>query len=420
MNVLMFGWEFPPFFAGGVGMVCYELTKEMCKRGDINLTYVMPSGPDDVKNSHVRILVANNMVEDSQIKIRRISSPIGAYMTAEEYEEGLQKITETSSNVKNKRDNTQSLYGKNLLEEVYRFAQKAKMIAKEENFDVIHAHDWTTFPAAIEARKATGKPFIAHVHITEFDKSGGAGANPEIYKVEQEGMMAADKVIAVSNFVKNNLITNYGIPADKIVVVHNGPNEMDSGVNYRSVIQADEKIVLFAGRVTLQKGPEYFVDAAAKVVPHYDKVKFVFAGSGDMLPRIIERATNHGIADKFIFHGFFTRDEAEKLFSMADLFVMPSVSEPFGIVPFEAMCKGTPTLISKQSGCSEVINHSLKVDFWDTDEMANKMVSVLQHSELQEEISEKGLRELSTFSWADPTEKCIKVYTEVITGERNG
>ncbi|HII72138.1 TPA: glycosyltransferase family 4 protein [Candidatus Woesearchaeota archaeon] len=417
MKVLMFGWEFPPYFAGGVGMVCYELTKEMCKRGDVSLTYVMPSGPEDVKSSHVKILVANNLVKDSQVKIRKINSALGAYMTPEEYQANLEKLKamkDTGSNVKNKRDNTVSLYGKNLLEEVYRFAEKAKLIAEEEDFDIIHAHDWTTFPAAMEVKKQTGKPFVAHVHITEFDKSGGAGANPQIYAVERDGMMAADKVIAVSNFVKSNLVKNYGIPADKIAVVHNGPNEMNGAINYRSIIQNDYKIVLFAGRVTLQKGPEFFVDAAAKVVPHYDKVKFVVAGSGDQLTKIIERATNHGIADHFIFHGFYTRNEAEKLFSMADLFVMPSVSEPFGIVPFEAMCKGTPTLISKQSGCSEVINHTMKVDFWDTDEMANKIVGVLRHEELGEEISERGLWEVNNFSWSGPANKCIDVYKEVL------
>lgn len=395
-------------------MVCYELTREMCKRGDVNLTYVMPSGPDDVRGSHVRILVANNMVSDSQVKVRKVNSLIGAYMTPEEYSEGLKKLKQKASDVKNKRDNTVSLYGRNLLEEVYRFAEKAKLIAEEEDCDIIHAHDWTTFPAAMEIKKATGKPFVAHVHITEYDKSGGAGANPDIYKVEREGMMAADKVIAVSNFVKQNLINKYGIPADKIAVVHNGPNEMNSSINYRSIIQNDYKIVLFAGRVTLQKGPEFFVDAASKVVPHYDKVKFVVAGSGDMLPRIIERATDHGIADNFIFHGFYTRAEAERLFSMADLFVMPSVSEPFGIVPFEAMCKGTPTIISKQSGCSEVIKNSLKVDFWDTDEMANKIVNVLRYKDLQDEISQNGLKELLNFNWIEPANKCVEVYKKVL------
>ncbi|MFC1722545.1 glycosyltransferase family 4 protein [Nanoarchaeota archaeon] len=414
MKVLMLGWEFPPFFAGGVGMVCYELTKEMVKRGDVSLTYVMPSGPRDVKDSHVNILVANNLVADSQIKIHRIPSTLGAYMTEEQYQKNITKLRELGHDADNKRDNTKSLYGKNLLAEVDRFAQKVSLIAAQEDYDVIHAHDWTTFPAAIQAKKKTGKPFVAHVHITEYDKSGGAGADPHIYAVEREGMHTADKVIAVSNFVKQNLIERYGVPTDKISVVHNGANEMNASVSYRHIIQDTDKVVLFAGRVTLQKGPEFFVDAAAKVVPHFKNVKFVVAGSGDQLTNMIEQATEAGIAANFVFHGFYTRDEAEKLFSMADVFVMPSVSEPFGIVPFEAMCKGTPTIISKQSGCSEVIDHTLKCDFWDTDTMANQIVGILRHSELRKEISENGKREVDTFTWEEPAQKCIEVYQEVL------
>jgi glycosyltransferase involved in cell wall biosynthesis len=414
MKVLMFGWEFPPFFAGGVGMVCYELTKELCKRGDMSLTYIMPSGPKDVKNSHIKIMVANNLVGDDKIKIRRINSLIGAYMTEEEYADTLGKLRETGADVDSKKDNTLSLYGKNLLEEVYRFAEKAKLIALEEDFDLIHAHDWTTFPAAMAAKQATGKPFIAHVHITEYDKSGGMGANPEIYAIEKQGMLAADKVIAVSNFVKNNLIKNYRIPADHIEVVHNGANEMNSAVNYQCKLQEDNKIVLFAGRVTLQKGPEFLVEAAKKVIPHYDKVKFVVAGSGDQLNKIINMVAEYDLIDYFIIHGFYSRDEAEKLFSMADLFVMPSVSEPFGIVPFEAMCKGTPTIISKQSGCSEVIKNALKVDFWDTDEMANQIVNVIKYQALQNEMSEMGLKEVDTLTWEEPAQKCVEVYKKVM------
>ncbi len=414
MKVLMFGWEFPPFFAGGVGMVCYELTKEMVKRGDIDLTYVMPSGPQNVKDSHVKILVANNMISDEKVKVKTISSPLGAYMNEEQYQESLKKLIDAGGNTKSKTDNTKSLYGKNLLQEVHRFAEKAAMIAKEEDFDVIHAHDWTTFPAAIRAKEETGKPFIAHVHITEFDKSGGAGAHSEIYNMEREGMHKADIVIAVSNFVKTNLIKNYGVPAEKIRVVHNGRNEMDPGINYKAEINDTHKIVLFAGRVTLQKGPEYFVETAAKIVPHFDKVKFVVAGTGDQLSQIINLAAERGISDHFIFHGFYTRDDAEKLFSMANVFVMPSVSEPFGIVPFEAMIKGTPSIISKQSGCSEVINHALKSDFWDTNQMANQIVNILRYPELEEELTIQGLKEIETFTWEKPVEKCMEVYREVL------
>ena len=412
MKVLMFGWEFPPFFAGGVGMVCYELTKEMCKRGDIKLTYVMPSGPKHVDGSHVRLLIANNLVRDDRITVKRIDSAIGAYMTEQEY---IYTITRLGKKGKTmcKKDNTLTLYGKNLLEEVYRFAEKAAIIAEEEDFDVIHAHDWTTFPAAIKAKEKTGRPLVVHVHITEFDKSGGLGANSAIYDIEKAGMMTADKVIAVSNFTKQMLIDKYGIPGDKIEVIHNGPIAMNQAIKYRSPIQDNKKIVLCAGRVTLQKGQEFLVEAARKVVDHYPDVLFVVAGSGDMLTRIIDKVTDYGLQDHFYIHGFYSRDEAEKFFSMADLCVMPSVSEPFGVIPLEAMHKGTPVIISKQSGCSEVIKNALAVDFWDIDEMANQIVNVLRYSELRDEMAARGLEEIKTFTWEKPASRCMDVYKEV-------
>ena len=411
MKVLMFGWEFPPFFAGGVGMVCYELTKEMCKRGDITLTYVMPSGPKQVDGSHVRLLIANNLVSDDKIKFKRIDSAIGAYMTEQEYLDTIKKMGENGAMFQ--KDNTLTLYGRNLLEEVYRFAEKAEIIAEEEDFDVIHAHDWTTFPAAIKAKEKTGKPLVVHVHITEFDKSGGLGVNQTIYDVEKAGMMAADRVIAISKFVKNNIMKNYGIPEEKIRVIHNGGIAMNPAVNYRSPIQDNKKIVLCAGRVTLQKGQEFLVEAARKVVDYYPDVLFVVAGSGDMLTRIIDKVTDYGLQENFYIHGFYSRDEAEKLFSMADLCVMPSVSEPFGVIPMEAMNKGTPVIISKQSGCSEVIKNALTVDFWDIDEMANQIVNVLRYSELGDEMAKQGLEEVKTFTWEKPASKCMDVYKEV-------
>ena len=407
----MLGWEFPPYFAGGVGMVCYELTKEFSKRDDVEITYLMPFGPNELGQNYVKLMVANNLISDKHIKIMKINSLLCAYDTWESYEDKIKKIKFSLRTIDG--GPTKTLYGHNLLEEVYRFAEKAKLVAMLENFDVIHAHDWTTFPAAIKIKEITGKPFIAHVHITEFDKSGGQGANPDIYKIEREGMHAADKVIVVSNFVKNNIMNRYGVPEDKIRVVHNGGVEMsDSKGDLK--IDEDCKYVLFAGRVTLQKGPEFFVEAARRVLEKEDNVKFILAGSGDQLNKVIEMAAEYGMANKFMFTGFYNRNEAEKLFSMADVFVMPSVSEPFGIVPLEAMYKGTPTIISNQSGVSEVLNHCMKVDFWDIDEMANKILGVIKYKPLSNTLSENGLKEIQSFTWDKPAEKCINVYSEVI------
>jgi glycosyltransferase involved in cell wall biosynthesis len=410
LKVLMLGWEFPPFFAGGVGMVCYELTKAFSKRDDIHVTYVMPYGPKDLHSKHVKLLAADNLVPNSRIQIRKITSMLGAYMSPEEYIQNLKRLETKQSDSRVGKDNTFKLYGINLLQEVYRFAEKVKLLAMEEEFDIIHAHDWTTFPAAIALKELTGKPLVVHIHITEFNKSGGAGVNQQVYDIEREGMQKADGVIAISNLIKNMCIDKYGIAPDKISVIHNANIEMNEGIEHISEIKKFNKIVLFAGRVTLQKGPDYFVEAAKKVCEFRDDVKFIMAGSGDMLNRMIDRAAQLGIADKFIFHGFYTREDAEKFFSMADVFVMPSVSEPFGVVPLEAMMKKTPTIVSKQSGISEVLNHTLKVDFWDTDEMANKILALLNFSPLHIDLTNNGYREAKLMTWDAPAQKCIDLY----------
>ncbi len=413
----MLGWEFPPFFAGGVGMVCYELTKAFSKRNDIEVTYVMPYGPKNIVDSHVRLLIADNLVPNSKIKLLKVNSLLSAYTTPEEYLEALTKLEQLGSGSDSdlNLDNTKKLYGKNLLAEVYRFKEKIKLIALQENPDIIHAHDWTTFPAAIAAKEATGKPMIAHVHITEFNKSGGLGVNQYLYDIEREGMHKADAVIAVSNLIKNTCIEKYGVDPNKIHVIHNANIKMGShDYSHDFGIKKHDQIVLFAGRVTLQKGPDYFVDAAKKVCEIKDNVKFVMAGTGDMLPRMIQKAADLGIANKFIFHGFYTREDAEKLFSLADLFVMPSVSEPFGVVPLEAMAKGTPAIISKQSGVAEVLNHVLKVDFWDIDEMANKIIALLNYNSLKDHLSHGGYDEAMNMTWDEPANKCMNLYHELM------
>lgn len=415
MKVLMLGWEFPPFFAGGVGMVCYELTKAFSKRNDVHVTYVMPYGPKDLHSGHVRLLAADNLIPNSRIQVRKISSMLNAYMSAEEYMQQLKQLELKQLGMKEgdstvSKDNTFKLYGANLLQEVYRFAEKVKLLAMEEDFDIIHAHDWTTFPAAIALKGLTGKPMVVHIHITEFNKSGGAGVNQQVYEIERAGMQKADGVIAISNLIKDICIDKYGINPKKISVIHNANIEMDEGLEHISEMKKFNKIVLFAGRITLQKGPDYFVEAAKKVCEYRDDVKFIMAGSGDMLNRMIDRAAKLGIADKFIFHGFYTREDAERFFSMADVFVMPSVSEPFGVVPLEAMMKRTPTIVSKQSGVSEVLNHTLKVDFWDTDEMANKILALLNYSPLHTELTNRGYQEVKSLTWDVPAQKCIELY----------
>ncbi|MFH1173807.1 MAG: glycosyltransferase family 4 protein [archaeon] len=414
MRVLMLGWEFPPFFAGGVGMVCYELTKALSQKAHI--TYIMPFGPDQVTNQqHVKLLIASNFFKGHSFTVKGIPTLLHAYQSSSEYNDHYARHAQLFSRAGKSagRDNTHTLYGRNLLEEVYRFALQVQLIAEQEDFDIIHAHDWTTFPAALAVKRSTGKPLVVHIHITEFDKSGGAGANPDVYAIEKAGMDGANSVIAISNYVKNSIIRNYGIPPEKIRVVHNAGSSM-SDLEYRSELNKKGKIVLFTGRITLQKGPEYFVYAAKKVLEHYHDVTFVMAGTGDMLARMIELTAHLGIAKHFVFPGFYTRDDAEKLFSMADVFVMPSVSEPFGIVPLEAMVKRTPTIISKQSGVSEIVNHCFKVDFWDIDQLANKIISLLHYPSLHETMTEQGYHEAKRLTWDSPADKCMAIYATLV------
>jgi len=400
----MFGWEFPPFNKGGLGVACHGLTKGLSKRG-VEVTFVIPKAPGNAKSSHVNLLVANKM---KNIKIKEIVSPMAAYMTPGEYSERIRNMLKYGIG-----GGSDDIYGNDLFLEVERYALRAKIIAMNEDFDVIHAHDWMTYKAGIEAKKATGKPLVVHIHATELDRTGGNGANQYVYDIEKEGFEKADLICAVSNFTKNKIVQHYGINPDKVHVVHNAVEFTSSRVK-KPVIGNNEKVVLFLGRITLQKGPDYFVEAAKKVLEKEPNTRFVVAGTGDMLPKMIEMAAERGLGNKMLFAGFLSGADIDRAYKMADLYVMPSVSEPFGITPLESMRNGTPVLISKQSGVSEVINHCLKVDFWDIDEMANKMIAVLRHAPLHSCLGEEGGKEVTKFNWEEPAQKCIDAYNVVM------
>lgn len=419
MKVLMFGWEFPPFFAGGVGMVCYELTREMAKLNDVSVTYVMPFGPKDISGDHVNVLVADNMVRDSQIKVHKIPSLMNAYMSEDEYEKKVEgMIRSKDGSVCLKHDNTGQLYGKDLISEVYNFGEKARLIAESEDFDVIHAHDWMAIPAAIAAKEISGKPMIIHVHNTIYDRYLGMGGEKE-KEIEMEGFYHADRIVAISQKIKDTLIDKYGIDPGRIDIVHNAKIDVERATDEDfSEIKKRDKIVLYAGRVTMQKGPDYFVEAAAKVLEHEKNVKFIMAGSGDLLNQLITRVAALGISDKFVFHGFYNREEGAKFFEMADVFVMPSVSEPFGVVPLEAMMCDTPSIISKQSGCSEVLTNVLKIDFWDIELMADYIVALLRHESLNGLMKRKGKEEIDQMTWEGPAKRCVDLYEKVLIGSK--
>lgn len=394
MKVLMFGWEFPPLSSGGLGTACYGLTKSLSKKG-IEITFVLPY-PFDVANpDFLRFISAGN------IKIRKISSALHPYMSSQEYKKAVGKKS------------SPQIYGSTLFEEVYRYTLAAEKIAEEEDFDVIHCHDWMTFGAGICAKRKKNKPLVLHVHATEFDRTGGHGVNQSVYDLEKEGLNKADTIIAVSNFTKDKIVSHYEVEPEKIRVVHNAVDFSQHCFDENFEIRKTDKIVLFLGRITLQKGPDYFVYAAKKVLEHEKNVKFIIAGTGDMEPFIIEKAAELGIADKVLFAGFLNEGDVERAYKMSDVYVMPSVSEPFGITALEAMKNKAPAIVSKQSGVSEVVRHCLKVDFWDIDELSNKIIALLRYKPLNETLRDNGYFEVKKFNWDTPAEKCIEVYNEI-------
>ena len=303
-------------------------------------------------------------------------------------------------------------YGKNLMEEVSKYAMVAASIAAKNEFDVIHAHDWLTYAAGIAAKRISGKPLVIHVHATEYDRTG-ENVNTQVYAIERMGMLAADKVITVSNLTRNIVINKYKIDPAKVVTLHNAVdfNEFKHVEAQRGV---KEKIVTFLGRITFQKGPEYFIEAANKVLKRCDNVRFVMAGNGDLMNRSIRRVAKLGIADKFHFTGFLRGDDVKRMFAYSDVYVMPSVSEPFGISPLEAMKSNVPVIISKQSGVAEVLKYAIKTDFWDIDAMADAIYGLLKYPALPEFSASKGMDEVNSLKWENAALKLKGIYSEVI------
>ncbi len=418
MRVFMLGWEFPPFISGGLGTACYGLTKAMDQLG-INVTFVLPTMVQSKYTTHVKLLTPDYKTTAflkargfKNIKFRSISTHLQPYSTPDIYQ---QRFAESLR--QKRKGHSQPFmaidYSGDMFTEVQRYAQIAAQLATNEQFDIVHAHDWMTYPAGIAVARMSGKPLVVHIHSTEFDRSG-QNVNQTIYDIEREGFEQADKVIAVSYYTRNIVISRYGISGDKVEVVHNGVERNNTEHVAGGDIEKDEKIVLFLGRITMQKGPEYFLGAAKKVLEVMDNVKFVMAGTGDMMHRAVEIAAELGIGSKVLFTGFLHGQDVQKIYKMADLFVMPSVSEPFGIVPLEALDNDIPVIISKQSGVSEVIKHALKVDFWDVNEIANKIIAVLKYPPLEITLRNHGNFEVRRLRWKDSAEKCLKIYEDML------
>ncbi len=426
MNVktFMLGWEFPPFISGGLGTACYGLTKALDGLG-VRVIFVLPRVSASQYTGSIRMLGAQDIAESEQVmaagfkntKFRIIASELLPYAKPNSYyrTERTQRAKAPVYISGGRTEFEAGHYAGDMYTQVYSYAEKVVKIAANEDFDIVHAHDWMTYPAAIAAANISGKPLVVQVHSTEFDRSG-EHVNQMIYDVERQGMHLADKIIAVSNYTKNIITSRYGISPDKVEVVYNA---VDNNVTAcesadNSAFKKTGKIVLFLGRITMQKGPEYFLAAAKKILQVIDKVKFVMVGDGDMAHRMVELAAKLGIGQKVFFTGFLRGEDVRRAYKLADLYVMPSVSEPFGIAPLEALQHNVPVLISKQSGISEILANALKTDFWDINEMANKIIAVLKRPALRQTLQENGSAEIRNFRWEDSAAKVNGIYERML------
>jgi glycosyltransferase involved in cell wall biosynthesis len=426
MKILMFGWEFPPHISGGLATACYGLTKGLSKVPDLDVIFVVPKAFGDEENDAVQIIGANEIpvvkknftIEGfmRELNIVQVGVNLVPYLDPEEYKNYITKqqqhlgMSQETEHI-GKLEFT-GKYGANLFQEISNYALVASVIGKDLDFDVIHAHDWLTYPAGIAAKLVSGKPLVVHVHATDFDRSGG-NVNPSVFAIEKQGMQLADKVITVSNLTRKIVIEKYEVDPAKVVTVYNAVEPVAIKENLITDRPFQEKIVTFLGRITMQKGPEYFVEVAHKVLQRMDNVRFVMAGSGDMMNKMIARAAKLKIMDKFHFTGFLTGDDVFRMFYMSDVYVMPSISEPFGISPLEAMQSNVPVIISHQSGVAEILNHAVKVDFWDINAMADAIYGILNYPALHTMFTKHGKIEVEGLKWETSAQKVKEVYDMV-------
>ncbi len=462
----MFGWEFPPHISGGLGTACAGLTHALDKE-NVEVLFVVPKLHGGEKAVHASFIDASHIpilqqkptaplntrnpdpgIQKSlkegksakpkgniqRIEVSSLLSPYTSVLSDARTAYGLESWnyffdTFDERTIPGRRSHSPNVngdtfeyvkeaytfsgtYGPNLLEEVQRYAQTAREIAAENIFDVIHAHDWMTFLAGVQAKKISGKPLIVHVHATEIDRSGKQ-VNPQIFAIEKQGMMLADKVVTVSNWTKNIAVKYYAIDPDKIEVVHNGINPKPNFDTDALPPPLGSHIVTFLGRITHQKGPMYFVEAARRVLEKFPDAHFVVAGSGDQLPLMIERIAALRLSDHFHFTGFLKGVDIDRVWSISNVYVMPSVSEPFGIAPLEAIQAGVPVIISRQAGVSEVMPHAIKVDFWNSEALAEAICNLLRFKSLTNTLKKNSAEEIKSITWDKAAKKLTTLYYEL-------
>ncbi|MFV0471991.1 MAG: glycosyltransferase family 4 protein [Paludibacteraceae bacterium] len=416
MKALMFGWEFPPHILGGLGTASYGLTKGMSIQPDMDITFVIPKPHGDEDQSFLKIIGACNVpVVWKENGWDHVNYRIGHLMHPDEYfwlRNGIKYDF--------RRIHTNDLgcidfsgrYPDNLIEEIGNYEAVASVLANQVEFDIIHSHDWLTYPAGVFAKQISGKPLVIHVHATDFDRSRGK-VNPTVYSIEKRGMDEADHIMTVSELTRRTVIEKYHQSPNKVTTVHNAVEPLENVDNFTKTPRKD-KIVTFLGRITMQKGPEYFVEAANKVIQRTKNVRFVMAGSGDMMDAMIDLTAKRGIADRFHFPGFLRGSQVHEMLAESDVYIMPSVSEPFGISPLEAMQVGTPSIISHQSGCAEILTNVIKTDYWDIDAMADAIYSIVSNPAMYKSLHERGLEEVNNIKWYDAGLKVRSIYDKVI------
>lgn len=429
-NILMLGWEFPPVINGGLGIACLGLSKALSKLA--NLKVILPKTDPAFILDNIELIGLNNLqlenikrmslssyqhykniseeVHEVEISINPYGSPyIDALNTKNFGEIGLlnKKSEKRKGNLN--RFQVDELYGTDVKNKVHDYAEYAASLASKMDFEVIHCHDWMTFVAGMEVKSLTGKPLVLHVHSLEYDRAG-EHSRSWTYELEKEAMSYADAVVPVSNYTGSIASSHYGIKEDKIFPVHNG---VDPVKPFRRDKPFPEKLVLFLGRITRQKGPEFFLELADKVLSKEKNVRFVMAGTGDLFKGIIENSAWRKLGNKFHFTGFLNRDKVNDLFAMADVYCMPSLSEPFGLSALEAVQFGVPSVISKQSGAAEVLEEALVADFWDTDLMADQIVSLLNDEKLKNRVVKSSYENISRYTWENAASKVKNIYEMV-------
>ncbi len=396
-KVLMFGWELAPENSGGLGVACYGLAKGLADCG-VKISFALPR---KMKGKVNFMKILDHKLHG--VQITAIRTRMGAYMFEGEYQAW--RSRGMGEELK--------MYGKTLFDEAMRFGEMAVSWSKSQNHDVIHVHDWMTYPAGINARKVSGRPLVAHVHATEYDRTGG-NVNSMIADAEYRGLNSADRVIAVSEYTKNVVRKYYGVDGEKIHVVHNGVDFDEFTPVVMRKLFPKSKVALYVGRLTFQKGVEYFLRAARRVLVYEPNIMFVVVGEGDMYERLMWKACELGVGHRVVFAGFQTGLALRACYQMADVFVMPSVSEPYGIVALEAIASGIPAVISKQSGVSETVENVFKVDFWDTEKMADMITTILAYPKLAKEMSRMAKREAAKLTWNEAARKTLAVYRELL------